>query len=196
MSLDALLMAGGRGRRIGVLEKPLLKLKGKYLIDYVLDALKGCNKIQNIYAATSENTKKTDRILKRRGIKTVITPGKGYVSDMVFALKVLGLGKTLVMSSDLPFVSSSTINWIIREYERLGKPSMTLLVPVKIFDSLNLKPSMKIGENAPVGINIVDGKDLNGQEAKLISDKEELAFNINTRKDLEIAKRRMLHANK
>jgi adenosylcobinamide-phosphate guanylyltransferase len=196
MEMDALIMAGGAGSRLGgIVEKPLLEISGEPIIGRVIEALKG-SRIRRIFAATSQNTSKTAEYLRARGIKTIQTSGRGYVEDMIFALKALGLEKTLVISSDLPLITSEHIDWVIREYERQANPSLAVFIPLDVFRENNLTPSIVLEGYVPAGINIVDAKNLNGPETKLISDKVELAFNVNTYKEVELAERRLKDAHK
>ncbi|MCD4808709.1 MAG: NTP transferase domain-containing protein, partial [Methanosarcinales archaeon] len=47
-------MAGGRGSRMKLpIEKPMLEINGKRLIEYVLDVLAGARHVDRIYIAAS-----------------------------------------------------------------------------------------------------------------------------------------------
>ncbi|SNQ60280.1 NTP transferase domain-containing protein [Candidatus Methanoperedens nitratireducens] len=61
--MDAVVMAGGMGRRLGAEEKPLTALCGKPMISYVLSALLGSKNINHITVATSPRVKKTNQWL-------------------------------------------------------------------------------------------------------------------------------------
>ena len=53
----AVVMCGGRGSRMAQpIEKSLLKLRNKTLIEYVLEALMGCGCFESIIAVPSVNT--------------------------------------------------------------------------------------------------------------------------------------------
>jgi len=58
MGVTALVMAGGRGTRMGTEEKSLLKVGGKPMVEYVLNALKGAKKVEEIIVETVEGTTK------------------------------------------------------------------------------------------------------------------------------------------
>lgn len=198
MKLSALLMAGGKGTRLKAeadVEKPLLELDGRFLIDYIIDALDGCEDIGRFWAVTSTHTKQTEKYLKERSIQVLRTPGNGYVKDMVFAIKKLGLGKTLVVSSDLPLLTSEDLRWVIREYRGHGLPALTVMIPIKIVRERGIRPDTVINGCVPSGVNFVDGKNLNGSEFKLVTMKSKFAVNINTQSDFEIALRMVKHAN-
>jgi len=54
-------MAGGKGSRMkSPLEKPLILIKGKPMIERVIQALKGAEKIDHIMAATTKYTPHTE----------------------------------------------------------------------------------------------------------------------------------------
>lgn len=188
MKLDALIMAGGRGSRLGTKEeKPLLIFEGKPLIEHVLRALKNSQYVDKIFVVTSKNTQKTEQEMRKK-VSVLRAPGKGYVEDMLFALKELQLGKTLVVSTDLPLLSPEDIDWAAEEYFRQKKASLAIFVPEEIFKKYRLLPSVIINGCVPAGVNFVNGKNLSGSEARLVSEKLQFALNINTPRDLKTAK--------
>ncbi len=233
MKFTGLVMAGGRGTRLGrvidrvidretgrevsrEIEKPILILNSRPLIDYSLTAIEGARSVGSVYVVTSPHTRETERFIKRfieermeirerkgreerRGrremqreiqekhIQVIRAPGRGYVFDLNYVLEKLGLGKTVVIPSDLPLVRSEDIDWVIEEYERLGRSSLQVVLPAEVFKDLGITPTMVKGGYVPAGINIVDGKNLNeNDEALCITDKIELAMNINTLEDLRV----------
>lgn len=196
MKLSALIMAGGKGTRLKAdVEKPLLELDGRFLIDYIIDALDGCEDIDRFWAVTSPHTKQTEEYLKEMSIQVLWTPGNGYVEDMVFAIKKLGLGKTLVISSDLPLLTSKDLKWVIRKYMGQDLPALAVMIPRKIVREIDIRPGTAINGCIPSGVNFVDGKNLNGREFKLVTMKSKFAVNVNTQSDFEQALRMVKHAN-
>ncbi len=187
--LDAIVMAGGRGTRLGLEEKPMVELDGKPLIEYVLEALSGSKFIDRVVVTTSKHTTKTEEFLKTKSIWTLETKGEDYVEDMINAVEKLGFGKTLVVSSDLPLITSKEIDSVIEAYFRQSCPAMKVVVPVGMFQKLNLEPSLAKDDLVPSGINIVDGKNIDGEEYTVVTHKGQFAFNLNTLKDLEIIER-------
>ena len=62
MKVPALIMAGGKGKRMGLpVEKPLLPFLGKPLIDWVVEAVQSAKKVSELYVVTSENTPETEK---------------------------------------------------------------------------------------------------------------------------------------
>ena len=183
--MDALIMAGGEGKRMGngVL-KPLVPFRGRPMIEWVIDAASSCVYVESVFVAL---TPKTAWIKESLAIETIETSGAGYVEDVVFAMQSIGLEKTLVLSADLPFVTSSDLAWVVEEYERLGTPALAVYVPASLYKELGLEPSTETDGLVPTGVNIVDGRDINGEESRLVTVNPSFAFNINTPLDLKIA---------
>ncbi len=197
MKLCALIMAGGKGTRLDAdVEKPLLELGGRFLIDYVLEAVSGCEYVDRFWSVTSPHTKRTEEYLQDRPVQVVQAPGKGYVEDLVFAVRKRGLEKTLVISADLPLLTSGDLNRVIEEYLRQDLPAMVVMVPLDIVEKIGIRPDTVRDGYVPSGVNIVDGKNLNGGEFKLITKESKFAINVNTAGDYELALRRIRYARK
>ncbi len=191
-------MAGGKGTRMKVAqEKPLIKVCGKPVILYVLEALKNAKKIDSVVVAVSCCTPKTAQFLSQFPVQVVETPGVDYVSDMGYASKALKLGVFLAIAADLPLVTGEVLDKIVERYERCGKPALTVAVPLETKTKLGMcvEYSFKIGDKdvVPVGINVIDGHKRYGDEWLdqdiCLLNLDELAVNINTVQEMQIAER-------
>jgi len=198
MGVVALVMAGGKGTRMQASEeKPLIKVAGKPVIEHVLDALKKAKKIDSIVVAVTDRTPETAKLMEKHHVKVLQTPGKDYVSDMGYASQALKLGVFLAIAADLPLVTSEVLDKIVERYECCGKPALTVAVPLETKTKLGMSVeySFKIDSRdaVPVGINIIDGSKRYGDEWLdqdiCLLDKDELAVNVNTKQELEIAER-------
>ncbi|MDR2700270.1 MAG: NTP transferase domain-containing protein [Nitrososphaerota archaeon] len=196
MTVAALVMAGGKGTRMNSHEeKPLIKICDKPVIEYVFDALKNAKKIDSIYVAVTERTPKTAKHIEKFQTKIVTTPGKDYVSDMGYATQMLKLGKFLAIAADLPLITGEIIDIIVERYENCGKPALTVAVPIetKIRMGMSVEYSfkMKRSDVVPTGINVIDGNKRYGDEWLdqdiFVLDQPELAINVNTGQELQIA---------
>ena len=177
-------------------EKPLIEVGGKPLIEHVINTLKECGKVDSIYVAVSKRTTQTAERMKAIGVEFVDTPGEGYVRDMKHAVKKLQLGKVLLISSDLPFITNRLINKIIEKYEDSGKPALAVMCPLEVYRKLGLDPVYTYDVNgrdvSPVGVNLIDANridELEMEEEILILDDERLALNINTLTALKAAEK-------
>ncbi|WP_406661545.1 NTP transferase domain-containing protein [Methanolobus sp. ZRKC3] len=196
--MDAIIMAGGFGSRLGMGEKPNVELLGKPLISYVIDTLEKTEIIGKIYVAVSPATPSTEGIidsLYEGRVKVIHTGGGNYVGDMVFAVKSAGIeDPVLILMADIPLLSSELIEHIISEYEKCGKPAMSVFTPISVCKGLGIRPDTVFNWSGklivPAGINILDGKDVGHEQdyVSLVLDDEELALNINTASELKKCK--------
>jgi adenosylcobinamide-phosphate guanylyltransferase len=195
MTVTGLIMAGGKGTRMGTeTEKPLLKIAGKPTILHVVDALRGSKQIDNIVVTTSQHTPRTAQTLKTLGIKVLESSGRSYVEDTQLAVKSLGLGRTLVVSADLPLITSDFINEVIHRYEAAGKPALTVMYRKSVRKKIDSKQNERVDcqekELTPAGVNVLDGKLIDQKqldEEVMVTDNFEIVLNVNTPEDLKLA---------
>ena len=89
MKVPALVMAGGKGSRMGLpTEKPLLPFLGKPLIDWVAEAILDAKKVSEFYVITSANTPQTEQHCQSKGWKVLHTDAKGYHNDLKQAVSM------------------------------------------------------------------------------------------------------------
>jgi adenosylcobinamide-phosphate guanylyltransferase len=198
-------MAGGKGTRMKLaVEKPLIEVCGKPVIEYVLSALKSAKKIDKIIVATTSATPKTTALMKKLSVEVIETPGKDYVSDIGYTVQTLKLGVFLAVAADLPLVKPEMIDAVVERYGRCGKPALTVAVPMATKTRLGMcvDYSFKEAEQdlVPVGINVIDGSKRYGDEWLdqdiYILNHEELAVNINTVQELQLAERLLSNEEK
>ncbi|MCW4024348.1 MAG: NTP transferase domain-containing protein [Candidatus Bathyarchaeota archaeon] len=196
MGVTALVMAGGKGTRMEIKqEKPLIDVCGKPVIQYVLEALQASKKIEAIVVAVSQTTPKTAQYLQNYPVKIVQTPGKDYVSDMGYAANALGLGVFLAVAADLPLLTGEVFDKIVERYEVCGKPALTVAVSLDVKKQLGMREDYAFDcegkQVVPTGINVIDGRKRYGDEWLdqdiLVLDMPEIAVNINTVKELQLA---------
>ena len=187
----ALIMAGGKGTRMKcTTEKPLIKLDGITMIQYVIKALIGSNGVKDIIVLTSPNTPETAEFIRDKGFKVVQTPGNGYVEDLQFFISENYSSNQnqviLTITADMPLISSEIIDNVISEYQTCGKHAMCIAVPLVIFQEYNLKPSIVLGDVVPSGLNILRSNNKQQDEEVLKLGKIELAVNINSCEDIVV----------
>lgn len=186
--VTALIMAGGKGKRMKYSgEKPLVKINRKPMIQYIIDALESSERIEKIIVATSKNTPYTTEFLKKQGIKTVITTGEDYVHDLGAILSKFSESDVLLtITADLPLITGEIIDEVIKLYEKSPKPAMSVMIPVHIFEEYGLEPTSIFDNVVPSGLNILRGINKTQNEEVLITEKIELALNINTCEDIKL----------
>ena len=186
-----IVMAGGRGTRLKTpVEKPLFKLQDKPLIKYVLDNLNSSKLVEKIIIATSPNTPETVEYIKNFNHEILDTPGVDYIHDLSFILDYFEVKSSndilLFINADLPFIKGNCIDYILNSYFECKKEALSTLIPVSIFDDLNLKYEFEYKGLVPVGVNILKSINKIQDEYQLVLNKEELAFNINTLQDADV----------
>lgn len=215
--ISCVLMCGGKGSRLNTdptvkVEKPLLELKNKSLIEYMIEAVQNSKKNFKIYAAVSKNAVKTKEFLKNRycnDITLIETTGSGFSNDYLIVLQFFknienkgenGIqdfanNKILFLPTDLPLISSKTIDEITDLYQ--SSPSIAIVVDKKMFIQNNFVPSTFITEISKAdycytGISILDFHTIDGlehtdqiKEVPVIMSNLELVYNINTVDDLK-----------
>ena len=200
--MDALIMAGGKGTRLKIkneheltyknntnknndIEKPLLKINGKPMIDYIVEELLKSD-IDKIYIAVSKNTPETELYLTKKygsynNIFIINTSGTDYIHDLNECIEYFS-EPFMVLSCDIPTINSNTINKIINHYQYISKSSDIESLCVAIEKDRYIgNPTIVINNCIPAGINILSPKYGEQKEETYIID--EPLININTLED-------------
>lgn len=193
-------MAGGRGSRLGMGEKPMVPLFGKPLIDYVVSALRPS--VERIIVTTTSATPETRAWSLGKNLEVVNTSGSGYIPDMIEAVERSGIsGPVMMIMADLPLITEEIIRVVIEVYKSRPEPALSVHTPLSLHRSLGRRPDVIFNYTGqlivPAGVNILTGSRISEEQEDfhLIMNMIELAININTPEDLRICesiiKRRM-----
>jgi len=190
-------MAGGRASRMGAkVEKPLLEVSGKSMLQLVIELLKQTS-VDRIVVASSTNTPATTIEARRMGVEVLVTPGDGFEEDMRFAIRRLSLEDVLVVSADLPFITADIVERAVQKYRSSGKPALAVMAKPEVYEEIGSKPQylFKVdGQDfVPVGINMVDGKRIDEGELDqtiLEIDSGDVVLNVNTLMELDLARKK------
>jgi adenosylcobinamide-phosphate guanylyltransferase len=206
MKIPALIMAGGKGSRMGLpTEKPLLTFLGKPLIYWVADAVVNAKNVSEFFVITSSNAPQTEKHCLERGWKVLHTDAKGYHNDLKQAVAKANLtGPILTMPSDVPAITGAFLDRVIGDFEVCGKDFLAVFVPIKSRQDLGLSISStdeyKGVWYAVSGINVINGAKVQSEgkieTSAIITDDTEVLLNVNTTNDLEIAQEIMKKARK
>lgn len=196
--MDVMVMAGGRGTRLNMGEKPLVRLLGRHLIDYVVSALEDSS-VERIFVAATDNVPQTKEWASGRGLIVVDTPGVGFVADMVSGVEAAGIrGPVLVIMADLPLITADLIDEIMGIYEGRPEPALSTHTPICLHGRLGRRPDSLFNYMGqlivPAGINVLDGSCIKEEQEDyhLIMERTELAVNVNTAEDLRLCEKIML----
>ena len=191
------MMAGGRGSRLKMGEKPLVKLFGRPLIDYVALALEDSS-VDRIFVSATENVPQTREWAVERGLAVVETGSYGYVADMIEAvLKARVMDPIMIIMADLPLVTSDLIDEIIDVYESRPEPALSTHTPLELHSRLDRRPDSLFNYRGrlivPAGINVLNGAEIEKEQEDfhLIMERIELAVNVNVPSDLKLCERIM-----
>ncbi len=174
--MKAIIMAGGKGERMGKVEKALLKINGETMIERVANTLDNLD----IFVAVTKNTPKTKLLAKQLGLGVILTPGKGYHEDTRYLSTQFK--EFLSVCVDLPFLSRNLIKKVLTKYKEIKKP-ICVAASEQYYKKIGFTPSFVKNNLVPIGLNIVTkGEDylyiVEGKEVININTKEELR-NIN-----------------
>jgi adenosylcobinamide-phosphate guanylyltransferase len=204
MKIPALIMAGGKGSRMGMpVEKPLLTLLGKPLIDWVIQAVESAKNISEFFVVTSSNTTQTEKHCQSMAWKILHTDAKGYHNDLKQAASMAGLtGPILTVPADSPAVTGKFLDKTIKQFQDSGKDFFAVFVPIQTRENLGLSVDSTdeyMGKwYAVSGVNVVDGTKIQGEgkieTSAVITEEIEVLLNINTLRDLEVAEK-IMHQN-
>ena len=194
----AIIMAGGMGKRThSAEEKPMLIVRNKPMISYVLDALKNSNCFDKIIALVSNNTPRTSQFLAKNNVQVADSSGTDYVKDLNYALELVKPNKVFIISSDLPLIDSNTVKKIVSSFDRCKKPCLTVVVSKALLDDLDVGTDYCVEHDGKIvchtGVSIIDSSQVSGQsnidEEFLLMDKLQLALNVNTMQELKLAEK-------
>jgi adenosylcobinamide-phosphate guanylyltransferase len=201
LKIPALIMAGGKGTRMGLpVEKPLAPFLGKPLINWVVNAVKSAKNISGMYIVTSPNVPETERKCAKEGLRILKTDGKSYHDDLKQAMLKGGFqGPVLIMPSDVPALTGDVLDRIVAAYEKNGKDALAVFVPIEKRQELGLSISStdeyKGVWYAVSGVNIINAKRIlfegKIETGAIVTDEVEVLLNVNTLEDLQIAERIM-----
>ncbi len=164
--INCVVMAGGRGSRLGGIEKPLLEVCGAPMLVRVLRALE--HACARVVVAYSPWTRGVEDLCRTLPPMVECVEGRGsYVEDLKEALMLAGL-PALVAPSDIPFLNPRLLEAFLEK--ALSEPA----------DVVNLA-----GEDGePTGISLF--KSMGGEWASIVM-RGEWLIDVDTPEDLERA---------
>ena len=188
-------MAGGRGSRLKMGEKPMVRLFGRPLIDYVVMALEG-SLVDRIFVSTTENVPSTRKWAEERDLYVMETGSYGYVADMIEAVVKSGvMDPIMVIMADLPLVTPDLIDQIIDVYEDRPEPALSTHTPLRLHSRLGRRPDSLFNYRGqlivPAGINVLRGAEIEKEQEDfhLILERMELVVNVNVPEDLMLCEK-------
>jgi adenosylcobinamide-phosphate guanylyltransferase len=198
LKVPALVMAGGRGSRMGLpTEKPMIQFLGEPFIGRVVAAVQAAKNVSHLTVVTSPNTPLTEAWCRQKGLDVFRAVGNGYHLDLkeVIAKKNLNC-PILTVSADLPTLTGEFLDKAVSAFQECGRDALAVYVTIAAREKLGLSTSsLDVFEGKSVcisGVNVINGAKINQPTiptGALIEDDNAVLFNVNTPKDLEIAEK-------
>jgi len=200
----AAIMCGGKGSRLqgfAKIEKPLLKLNGKTMVELVFDALLESKEFYKIVAVTSPNAPSTKSYIATklsRKIDIIETDGISYPSDVSVVLNIFRPYTVFVVGCDLPLLGLRDVKKIVSQHR--PEHACTSVVSDKRFvTSMGINPSVIVRFNSMqychTGISIFNSSKIRDtgpiDEHYVVINQKGVAVNVNTRSDFETAQKLM-----
>ena len=165
----AIVMCGGRGSRLGFVEKPLIPIRGVRLIEIVIQELE-ITGVESIFV-TSKYTPETESVLRKQGLEVFRASGKGYMEDLRETILEYRLCEPVMnLNSDLYIRRHGLLQGFLRKYLTSNSPALSAVYP----------------DGRRVGINAFDPMFEQQREERFITDERDV-INIDTPADLERA---------
>ena len=181
--MDALLLCGGKGTRLGAgVEKPLFEVGGVAMVDRVLAALDG-SRVEEVYPVVSPHAPATREHLADR--RCLDAPGDGYVADLEFALEDGRVAMpVLTVAADLPLLVPDAVDAVLDAHDA---GSLAVYVPASLKRDLGVSVDTTFErggrELAPTGTNVVG----DGRDETYVTEDHRLAVNVNRKRDAAVA---------
>jgi GTP:adenosylcobinamide-phosphate guanylyltransferase len=171
------------------------------MIERVISALACSNRFDRIIAAVSPNTHQTNEFLKSKGIETIETAGQGYSQDLSCLLSKLKPQKVLAVPGDIPLLNSQIVNEILNiiddDDRQEQEPAISIILEKGFVEKIGVKPSIVLmNQYCHSGITVFNTMAVGGtepvKEHYLVMNRKEIALNVNTKKELELAEKLLL----
>ncbi|MDS0256370.1 NTP transferase domain-containing protein [Thermoplasmatales archaeon AK] len=104
---SGLIMAGGRGSRLGFIEKGMIKIGGKTLLEMIFTALS--KTVHSIYLCGSLNSPGANKFAHSHGINFIMGSGRSYTEDLMKSLGLIEDYPVIVLPSDAYFSDEEAI---------------------------------------------------------------------------------------
>jgi GTP:adenosylcobinamide-phosphate guanylyltransferase len=179
------------------IEKPLIKVDGVAMVERVISALASSNRFDRIIAAVSPNTPKTNEFLKSKGIEIIETAGEGYSQDLSHLLSKLKPHKVVVVPGDIPLLNSQIVKEILNTIDdddrQEQEQAISIILEKGFVEEIGVKPSIVLmNQYCHSGITIFNSMVVSTEPVKehyLVMNRKEIALNVNTKEELELAEK-------
>lgn len=178
------------------MEKPLVEVLGKKLIDRAIDAASS-PMVSQVYVSTSTSTPRTEQYLKGKEVIVIRTSGRGYVEDLHEIMSSIQEDIVVIIPVDMPLLTKKSVETVLREFLSAGKASLTVALDPATIRSVGLDVTytdvLDGRETTFCGVSVVERKEMLKdsyvEAAYMFTDSIDFAVNVNTPGDLSVAER-------
>jgi GTP:adenosylcobinamide-phosphate guanylyltransferase len=160
-------MAGGKGTRFGDPEKCMHGLKGKSILENLIDSLRTISDF--ITVSTTLKHQKTIELSRLKHISVIITEGENYTHDLWHSIVKINRVPVVVMGSDIYITDLNQFRTIITSLPDPAAPIIELLENstfsgISVFSRIPEKEETleysELNSGKKFSININTGEDL------------------------------------
>lgn len=177
-------------------EKPMQMIGDKHVVQRVVDALSASPHIDRLLVSVSDNTLETERYLNSVGVETIRTSGESFMDDLHEAFRHMDGEYVLTCPSDLPLITTEVVDTFMEYFAPGTMQSAIAVVDEETVVKTGIKPSYTREYNGREwvlsGLCIMNRpRTLAGdylEEYLFETDWVELAINVNTLEELELAR--------
>ena len=138
----------------------MISALGRPLIDYVLEALRGCREVSEVIVSVTGSTPLTEAHVRSRGYQSILCPGSVRENDLRYALQILSTPFALTVPANLPLLRPESIDDVVDEFYRSRKSSMVVGVPIDDVQEVISDPAAVKDMNGirviPCGVKVFD----------------------------------------
>jgi molybdopterin-guanine dinucleotide biosynthesis protein A len=194
---SALILAGGRGRRLGYKEKALIPIKGRTILEYNLDLLERL--VDEVIISVRDDEQKCF-LVEYTGERTIIADhytNVGPLAGILEGLKAADGEYVFITACDMPFLNPEVV-------EMLFKRAKGHDAAIPVWDNEMLEPLHAVYRNGPMAIetekaikngdkialapvfNLKDVVLVDMEDVRVIDPGLRTFININTQEDMEL----------
>ena len=111
---SAIILAGGRGKRLGYKEKALIPISGKPIIEYIIEVLEGV--VDEIIVSVRDDRQK--QLLKEYTTDRIIVVdeyvGAGPLAGILEGLGAAGGEYVFIVACDMPFINIGVLEFLFK----------------------------------------------------------------------------------
>lgn len=197
MDASGIILAGGKGRRLGGRDKASELINHQRLLERVISSL---SFLDSIIIVTGSTGQALPEVKYSPPIKVVtdVYPGKGPLGGIYSGLKSSGSTRNLVVACDMPFLNQGLLKYLIEVSDKFDVAVLRIVEALEPLHAVYAKSCTKpikrllLGEghlNIRRLFDMLRVRYVTAEEMERFDPEHLSFFNINTQEDLELAQK-------